>query len=263
VRIVGLVAIACVGCVSQVGNDEGTRARDAGEVDAAVDAAPIDARVRDAPADANACPSGRVVFLSFGGDTLTRAAQSDATADTASWVGMSSGQTTGTLPEWRPTASDRTSQIAAVVDELEAKFSTIAPTMQFATTRPVAGPYVMIGFGGSQDNVGVPYTTAVNHLDCGDANMNDVGWVFENVADATSVVNFAAGAIGFGMGLTGTTDSNDCMCGWLTNCQASGAACTFSSAANAQIACNGETDPQDDTAILANFCTGGGGSTGG
>jgi hypothetical protein len=263
VRIVGLVAITCAGCVSSIGNDEGERKFDARTADASIDAIAIDARVRDAPPDANACPSGRVVFLNFGGDTLTRSAESDATADTASWVGMSSDQTTGTLPEWRPTASDRTSQIATVVDELEAKFSTIAPTMQFVTTRPATGPYVMIGFGGSQNNVGVPYTTAVNHLDCGDANMNDVGWVFENVTDATSVVNFAAGAIGFGMGLTGTTDSNDCMCGWLTDCQASGAACTFSSAANAQIACAGETDPQDDTAILANFCTGGGGSTGG
>lgn len=260
----GLVAIACAGCVGSLGNDEGSRVFDAREAaDARVDAGAIDARVRDAPPDANACTNGRVVFLNFGGDTLSRAAQSDATADTAVWVGMSSGQTNGTLPEWRPTAGDRTSQIAEVVDALQAKFSAIAPTMQFVTTRPVTGPYVMIGFGGSQNNVGVPYTTAVNHLDCGDANLNDVGWVFENVADTTSVANFAAGAIGFGMGLTGTTDSNDCMCGWLTSCNASGAACTFSSAANAQIACSGETDPQDDTAILASFCNGGGGSTGG
>jgi hypothetical protein len=259
----GLVTIACAGCVSSIGNDDSTRKFDAREADASVDAVAIDARVRDAPVDANACANGRVVFLNFGGDTLTRSAESDATADAASWVGMSSGQTSGTLAEWRPTATDRTSQIAEVVDELQAKFSAIAPAMQFVTTRPATGPYVMIGFGGSQNDVGVPYTTAVNHLDCGDTDMNDVGWVFENVTNATSVVNFAAGAIGFGMGLTGTTDSNDCMCGWLTNCTASGAACTFSSAANAQIACSGETDPQDDTSILASFCTGGGGSTGG
>jgi hypothetical protein len=240
------------GCVSQIGGDRETATHDAAEApDASTPA--IDAAVPDAPADAPGC--GRVVFLNFGGDTVARSAQGDARADSAAWVGLSTGQASATMAEWRPTASDRASQIAEVVAELQARFSTIAPTMQFVTTRPTAGAYVMIGFGGSMQAAGVPYTGAVATLDCGDANKNDVGWVFESTTSPTMVVNYAAGAIGYSMGATGTTDSNDCMCGWLTSCQPSGNACTFSSAANAQLACAGQTDPQDDVGLLASFCT--------
>src|SRR6185312_932842 len=178
----------------------------------------------------------------------------DARSNAAAWVGMSSGQQSATMPPWRPNAGDRASQIAQVVVELEAKFSTLAPNMQFVTARPTSGSYVMIGFGGSMNSAGVPYTTAVATLDCGDANKHDVGWIFENVTNPVQVVNYAAGVIGFGMGATGTNDSNDCMCGWLTACQPSGNACTFSATANAQIACPGETDPQDDVSLMQSFC---------
>jgi hypothetical protein len=212
----------------------------------------IDAPRADAPTDAPTC--GRVVFLNFDGDTLARSPEGDARNDAAAWVGMSSGQSSATMAPWRSTASDRASQIAEVVAELQAKLSTIAPTMQIVTTRPQSGQYVMIGFGGSMQAAGVPYAGAVATLDCGDTNKDDVGWVFESVSSTTQVVNYAAGAIAFGMGATGTTNSNDCMCGWLTACSPSGASCTFSAAANAQLACTGETDPQDDVALLQAFC---------
>jgi hypothetical protein len=237
------------GCVAQIGSER-VPAHDAG-VDAPDAARSIDARP-DAPVDAPAC--GRAVFLNFGGDVLARAAEGDATVDAAAWVGMSTGQTSAAMAPWRQNAPDRASQIAYVVDELQARFSTLAPNMQLVTARPQSGAYVMIGFGGSMSAAGVPYTSAVATLDCGDTNKNDVGWIFESVADPTLVVNYAAGAIAFGMGATGTTDPNDCMCGWLTDCQPSGAACTFSSAADAQIACPGEADPQDDVALLQTFC---------
>jgi hypothetical protein len=219
-----------------------------GNTDAPMSIAPM-----DAPADASTCPTGRVVFLNFDGDTLNKAAASDATADAAIWVGMSNGATTATMTEFRPTASDRTTQIQSVVTTLQSIFSGV-PEMTFVTTRPAAGPYVMIGFGGTMGQAGVPYTGAVNHLDCGDTNKNDVGWVFESASTTTQAANFAAGAIGFGLGATGTTVPTDCMCGWLTSCQASGTACTFSATAQAQLACSGETDPQNDVAILEAFC---------
>jgi hypothetical protein len=206
----------------------------------------------DAPADASTCPTGRVVFLNFAGDTIAQAAASDATQDQAIWVGMSNGATTATMSEFRPNAADRTTQIQSVVTALQSIFAGV-PEVTFVTTRPAAGPYVMIGFGGTMGQAGVPYTGAVNHLDCGDTNKNDLGWVFES-ATTTQAANLAAGAIGFGLGATGTTDQTDCMCGWLTQCQASGNACSFSATAQAQVACPNETDPQNDVAILQAFC---------
>ena len=208
----------------------------------------------DAPADASSCASGRVVFLNFAGDTLTQAATSDATQDQAVWVGLANNAATATMPEWRPNASNRTTQIQDVVTALQAKVATIAPDITFVTTRPAQGPYVMIGFGGTMGEAGVPYTGAVNHLDCGDANKNDVGWVFESASTTAQAANLAAGALAFGLGATGTTVPTDCMCGWLTQCSASASACTFSATANAQIACPNETDPQNDQAILQAFC---------
>jgi hypothetical protein len=220
-----------------------------GNVDASTSSTPP----MDAPADASTCPTGRVVFLNFAGDTLTKAAASDATHDAAIWVGMSNNATTATMPEFRPNAADRTTQIQAVVTALQSIFSG-TPEVTFVTTRPAAGPYVMIGFGGTMGEAGVPYTGAVNHLDCGDTNKNDLGWVFESASTTTQAANFAAGAIAFGLGATGTTDPNDCMCGWLTQCQASANACSFSATAQAQLACPNETDPQNDVAILEAFC---------
>ena len=209
----------------------------------------------DASPDANACASGRVVYLDFGGETLTQATTSDATQNEAVWVGMSNGQTSGTLAQWRPGASDRTTQIQDVVTGMTTKFTTIAPTITFVTSRPAAGPYVLIGFGGARSDVGVPYTDAVNRLDCGDTTTkSDVGWVFEAVDTTEHVITSAAGALAFGMGATGTTDPDDCMCGWLTNCTSSDNPCTFSATADAALDCPNETDPQDDVTLLQAFC---------
>ncbi len=96
------------------------------------------------------------------------------------------------------------------------------------TTRPASGEYVMILFGGTQSGVGTGFGHAQNTLDCGDTVKNDVGWVSDTVPSLQEVANDAVGAIGFGIGLTATTDTSDCMCGWGNNCQATGAACTLS-----------------------------------
>jgi len=250
-----IAKLACcallAGCVNAAVDGARLPKHDDAGVDANVRDAPI---AVDAPPDADLCRTHRVVYLNFGGDTLQQAATSDATVDEASWLGMSSGQASGTVAMWRPNQDDRTELMKDVVEAVETTFATVAPAMTFVTTRPATGPYVMIGFGGSMDDVGVPYSTAVAKLDCSDTVKSDVGWVFENVASTTAAANYAAGAIGFGLGATGTTNPNDCMCGWLTDCTASASPCTFSSTANAQIACAGETDPQDDVAILQGFC---------
>ena len=243
---IALVAAGCsarLGAASQIGGDAGS---DSTSIDAAT-VTPLDAGALDA---ANACASGRVVYLSFEGQTLTHAGTSDATANKASWLGVGSG----TLAKFRPNAADRTTQIQAVVAGLTATVHTIAPTITFVTTRPAAGPYVMVGFGGSKDDVGVPYTDAVSHLDCGDSNKSDVAWIFEAESSTIAVVNGAAGALAFGLGATGTTDPDDCMCGWLTDCVSSTIPCTFSATANSEQDCPNEDNPQDDITLLQSFC---------
>jgi hypothetical protein len=124
------------------------------------------------------------------------------------------------------------------------------------TTRPAAGPYVMIVFGGTPQTVNVPFINAVNHLDCGDANKNDVGIVFDNATPATTqkAADYAIGAIGFGLGLTGTTDPANCMCSWLTQCTQSAGPCTLSSSIQSDPRCN-QTNPVDQVAAFRTaFC---------
>ncbi len=202
-------------------------------------------------AAAPACASGRVVYLDFEGATLTQASTaSDATQNQAVWMGVG----TATLPKFRPNAADRATQISDTVTKFEAALAAY-PAIQVVTTRPAAGPYFMIGFGGAHQTVNVPYLYAVNRLDCGDtATKNDLAWVFEDAESPQRAANFALGALLFGLGATGTTSSNDCMCGWLTNCSATNNACTFSTSINAASGCSGVNNPVNETTYLQNFC---------
>ncbi|MEO6774287.1 MAG: hypothetical protein ABI467_14925 [Kofleriaceae bacterium] len=197
-----------------------------------------------------ACASGRVLFLEFEGATLTQAATaSDATANQAVWLGVDSA----TLPKFRPGASDRTTQISDTVADIKTALAGF-PDIAVVTTRPAAGPYFMIGFGGAHQTADVPYTYAVDRLDCGDAaTKSDLAWVFEAAESPQRAANLALGAFLFGLGATGTTDPDDCMCGWLTNCDASNNACTISKNITAATGCN-TPNPVDETTFLAKFC---------
>jgi hypothetical protein len=67
------------------------------------------------------------------------------------------------------------------------------------------------------------------------------------------------GAIGFGLGLTGTSDPLDCMCGWDNPCQANNAvACTLGSPIArdpaARQRCAGTTTQDEAATLRAAFC---------
>jgi len=162
--------------------------------------------------DAPRCANGRVVYLSFEGVALTAGAPSDATQNRASWMTIAQG----TAPKYRAAAADRDQQIQAIVAGVRGQLSSFPITV--VTQRPATGPYVMIVFGGTASQVGSRFGGAVNTLDCGDAHKSDVAWISDNVSPTQRVVNFAIGAIGFGLGLTATTDPVDCMCGWDNAC---------------------------------------------
>jgi hypothetical protein len=205
------------------------------------------------PDSAPRCSNGRVVYLNFEGATLTRAAVSDATQNQASWMNISQG----TAPRYKSGAANRDQQIQAVVDGVRAQLSSFPVTV--VTTRPVSGPYVMIVFGGIATQVGSNYGGAVNTLDCGDAQKSDLAWISDNVSITQRVVNFAVGAIGFGIGLTATTDPLDCMCGWDNGCiQDQSAACRLSPQIvrdpGANQVCAGLTTQDEVAAFDAAFC---------
>jgi hypothetical protein len=205
----------------------------------------------DAPSSSAACPNGRVVYLAFEGVTLTKAATSDATQDLASWIGVN----TAAVPKYRPNDNNRMGKITNIVDGVKARLA--ATPIQVVTTRPAAGPYVMIVLGGTNQIVGTNYTYATSQHDCGDTVKSDVGWI----SDAPSVgyvPDLVIGTIGWGLGLNGTTDPADCMCAWATQCSPSGA-CTLSTQPTGQLqqpatACPNQ-NPQDEvSAFTTQFC---------
>ena len=241
-----LLFLVLVGCNARLG---GATFATGDDVDASGSSStPIDAAP---PIDAvAACANGRSIYLNFDGATLTRAATaSDATQNKAVWLGVA----TATVAKFRPNAGDRTTQI----DDTVTAFNTgIAghPQIRVVTTRPAAGPYYEIGFGGSMTDVDVPYTGGVNRLDCGDtATKSDVAWVFESAVSPQGAANTALGALLFGLGATGTTSPSDCMCGWLTNCTSNATACTYSTSITAAAGCN-TPNPVNEETFLDHFC---------
>jgi hypothetical protein len=162
--------------------------------------------------DAGAAPcTGRTVYLNFDGQTLTQG-PSDATRNQASWMTIKQG----TAPPYLAGSNGRNAAIRDITDGVRGQLSRFP--IKVTTSRPSSGSYVMIVFGGSANQVGSSFGGAVNQLDCGDARPDDVAWISDNVTGQRAI-NTAIGAIGFGLGLTATTDTRDCMCGWDNNCR--------------------------------------------
>jgi hypothetical protein len=189
----------------------------------APDAAPADAADNDAeapdsdaalPTDASTLPrcTSRSVFLNFDGQALQQG-PSDATINRASWMQIAAG----TAPPYLNGNGNRNAAIQAIVNGVRAQLAQFPITV--VTTRPISRAYVMIVFGGQMNQVGSRYSGAVNTLDCEDVHPNDVAWISDSVAPTQLVINYAIGAIGFGLGLTATTDPSDCMCSWDNGCQ--------------------------------------------
>ena len=197
---------------------------------------------------AGACSNGRVVYLVFEGVTLTKAA-TDATANHAAWLGM----TTATVPPYHAGASNRSGQIQSITSQVRDHLSSFPITV--VTTRPAAGPYVMVALGGERGDVGTQYSYATGDHDCGDQVKSDVVWVSDVVPDG-KVADNAIGAIAWALGLNGTNSPADCMCGWSNNCVQSSSACTLSSsiATTSNAACAGLATQDEVSAFHQAFC---------
>ncbi len=248
-RLLPALLWVCVSCEARVG----VQVSD-------VDADPrVDSPVTndDSQSDAPAGCNKRTVFLQFEGQGLTDAVASDATQNKASWMIIA----TGTAPKYHAGLATRDADILAIVDGVRTQLSTVASfPINVVTTRPATGEYVMVVFGGTPQQVGSRFSGAVQELDCGDVQHNDVAWVADSIAPTQKIVNFAIGAIGFGLGLTATTNVNDCMCGWDNVCtQNQNAACVLTAGITrdpaANQVCQGANATQDEAATFnAAFC---------
>lgn len=247
--LVSLLALgACHAELSNVSSNAGTDAGGGGGGDSG--GGSVDAAVG---IDAPACANGRVVYLNFTGQALSQAATSDATQNRASWMQIQNG----VAPIYRSGNANRLADITAITDGVRAQLSQFPVTV--VTQRPATGPYVMIVFGGTAQQVGSRFGGAVNTLDCGDNAKSDVAWIGDNVSPNQRVINFTIGAIGFGLGLTATSDPLDCMCGWDNQCTSNNnQACKLSGpiardpAANQR--CAGLTTQDEPATFSAAFC---------
>jgi hypothetical protein len=249
------VVLLCSGCDARItdgtaatradadpGSDPGPGPNprpDAG-TDAAIDAAPV------------AICSSRSVYLNFDGQVLTRG-RSDATLNQAEWMQIDIGR----APPYLDGNAGRATTIQAIVAGVRAQLAQFPITV--TTTRPSAGNYVMIVYGGTAGNVGSLFGGAVNRLDCDDSRPNDVAWVSDLVSQPQLAVNVTIGAIGFGLGLTATLSSTDCMCSWDNSCRYAAGACTLGSPItrdpNANQQCLGAAALQDEVAAFRTaFC---------
>ncbi len=250
-----LVLVLCVGCQASIGASADVDAgNNGGDDDDASTNGSADAAVQPNVDAAPACANGRVVFLSFEGEPLTRAGVSDSKTNRASWMQIASGA----APKYHAGSANRAAEIQAVVDGVRAQLSSFPITV--VETRPLIGDYVMVVFGGAANQVGSRFGAAVQTLDCGDAVRNDVAWIADNVTPTQKVVNFTVGAIGFGLGLTATSTTTDCMCGWDNDCASDNSvACTLTPGITrdpaARQLCNGAGATQDEQATFNRaFC---------
>lgn len=204
-----------------------------------------------------ACASGRQVFLNFDGVTITQATTSDSTQNRASWLTT----TSSAVPPYHQGSGTRAADIVTITNGVKSRLS--STPINVVTTRPTTGPYVMVVFGGERTadggTVGTIYSYATNEHDCGDTVKNDIGWVSDTVT-VSYAQDLAIGAIGWGVGLNGTTDPADCMCGWANNCDSASGACTLSNSIASTTSSSPATtcanqNPQNEVAALSTkFC---------
>jgi hypothetical protein len=219
---IALAAALCGGCNAQIsdGGAPSTGGITAPDADPGTSTGTGPGPAGDA-APAPLCTS-RTVYLNFDGQKLIQG-PSDARLDQAQWMNMPSGR----APAYRSTDTARDAAIQTIVDGVTAQLSRFPITV--TRMRPSSGNYVMIVYGGSAMDVGSNFGEAVNQLDCGDTRPNDVAWIADTVT-GQDAINATIGAIGFGLGLTATTNIHDCMCGWANGCQSDDTApCTLGS----------------------------------
>ncbi|HEY5924223.1 MAG TPA: hypothetical protein VIV11_21245 [Kofleriaceae bacterium] len=255
------IGLLLAGCPATIGGGNGGGGVDSGNgssIDSGGSSGGNDSSVSQNDAATNAaCPNDRKIFLEFNGVTLQQAATSNAATNQASWLNNGTSQ----VPMWRSGSGTRAADIASVVAGVKTRLGT--SPVEVVTTKPLAGSYVMIVFGGQSTGnggtVGTIYGGGTNDHDCGDAVKNDVGWVADGF-NLSFTADLGVGAIGWGLGLNGTNDPNGCMCNWANNCQSATGACALSASiasttsASPATTCPNQNPQNEIAAFSTKFC---------
>lgn len=171
---------------------------------------------RDAGPDATtAAPT--VLYLAFDGATLTKGTD-DPVADVSLLIRPGGA----TVPPWRAAAPDRAARVAAVAAGVTA---VLAPyNVDVVTTRPAAGPYDMVVFGGeSLALFGAPGIVSFGGQRC-DA-IPHISFVLELAIDDADAASRAVGMVASNHFVPTTTTAGHCTC---PGCEASaGALCVI------------------------------------
>lgn len=221
-------------------------------VDAAdnnTDGAVNDAGTPDASVDARVCSNGRIIFLNFEGVSLTLAAASDAVNNRINWFNNIN------IPKFRANDVNRATLITDITTRARANLAQFPVTI--VTTRPAAGPYIMVTFGGPRSMFNTTFP-AVSGPNCGDAAKSGVGWIADDVT-AQQGANLVVSVAGISIGLTGVTESQprDCLCGWggATCVPDQTQACVLSTAVLRDQRCPNEAASQNEVASFNKaFC---------
>jgi len=251
VKLALLLALVC-GCEANLGGGNG--GGDNTGVDASTGGGsnnPDAAVVQQMDAPAPACANGRKLFLNFDGVALTKGAPTDATINRVDWMANASA----TMPRYHDGVAGRATEITSIIDGVKARLSSYP--IEVVTTRPSAGPYVMIVLGGTNTTIGTNYTYATSDHDCGDLVKSDVGWIGD-APPVAYVPDLVMGTIGWSVGLNGTNAPTGCMCGWANACnEDSAVACTLSSSIASTTSSGNTTCPnQNPQNEVAAFSTG-------
>jgi hypothetical protein len=231
-----VIVAVLAGCKAELGADRAHQTDDA-----------------DPSAPMSCSSNGRFVYLAFEGVTLVQATTDDATQNQAQWLGVA----TAVVPPFHQMSATRDQEIATITTNVSSILADFPITV--VTTRPASGPYVLIAFGGTKATVGTSYGSATGNHDCGDLIKSDVGWVSDTVPTET-VATHAVGAIGWVLGLQGTTDPGDCMCGWANGCVRGTSQCTLHGALPTTMSnipattCPGMTTQDEHAAFQQAFC---------
>jgi hypothetical protein len=224
------------------------------QMGAADGSADLDAGPGEAP-DATpgaVCSNGRVVYLHFEGLTLTDVGtgQTDATQNRADWLAVN----TATIPAYKAGDANRATEIQQITAAIRLTLGAFPITV--VTERPAAGPYHLVVFGGNSSALGNNNNVgALTTYDCLNQVRNNVVWIGERFTPQTAG-DYAVGGIGLGLGLTGTLEPGDCMCGWGNACRPPDSACTLSSQIMNDGGCNnGAPQAQNEIAAFRReFC---------
>ncbi len=166
--------------------------------------------VGEVPVDASPQPDGRAhvtttVFLNFDGARLTKDYPNDATADISLYVRPPGV----TIPPWRDGLPARAASVAAITQRIR---GLLAPyDIDVVSTRPAAGTYNMIVFGGqARDLFGAGTMDMVPGADC--APQPDISFVTETATNDDVAASLAVGALATTHHIPQTVARGDCLC---------------------------------------------------